>query len=195
MIHTVSICHRRFQGKITFQWIKKWLKFSAAGRKKEVVNQKKQSSHTFLHQEQTILNEQIKVDDWGKSIIQILYSEKNGALASDQHCISKWPDPSYQNKEEINIKDCAQSNFSPVKKKQHLTDFNEISPAAWLGADQAMHSLWAQKHRSSTKPTETLWHLHPVRNCNFREWDTTLERCILLSLINPQCRHRGLCAG
>lgn len=41
-----------------------------------MVNQKKQLSHTFIHREQTILNEQIKVDDWGESIIQILYSEK-----------------------------------------------------------------------------------------------------------------------
>lgn len=77
MIHTVSICRREASRGRSLS------NESRNDRKNGDVNQKKQLSHAFSHREQTILNEQVKVDDWGESIIQILYSENwSGGIRS-----------------------------------------------------------------------------------------------------------------
>lgn len=77
MIHTVSICRREASRGRSLS------NESRNDRKNGDVNQKKQLSHAFSHREQTILNEQVKVDDWGESIVQILYSEKwSGGIRS-----------------------------------------------------------------------------------------------------------------
>lgn len=190
MIHTVSICRREASRGRSLS------NESRNDRKNGDVNQKKQLSHAFSHREQTILNEQVKVDDWGESIVQILYSENwSGGIRSALY----WQITLIQAiriKEEINI-----SHSKAVLKatsalwKKSSTSFISMKSVRLQGwvVTKPIHSLWAQTHKSVTKPTETFaasW----KKNCSFREWGTILERCILFSLIHPQCRHRALWA-
>lgn len=190
MIHTVSICRREASRGRSLS------NESRNDRKNGDVNQKKQLSHAFSHREQTILNEQVKVDDWGESIIQILYSENwSGGIRSALY----WQITLIQAiriKEEINI-----SHSKAVLKatsalwKKSSTSFISMKSVRLQGrvVTKPIHSPWAQKHKSATKPTETFaasW----KKNCSFREWGTILERYILFSLIHPQCRHRALWA-
>lgn len=188
MIHTVSICRREASRGRSLS------NESRNDRKNGDVNQKKQLSHAFSHREQTILNEQVKVDDWGESIVQILYSENwSGGIRSALY----WRITLIQAiriKEEINI-----SHSKAVLKatsalwKKSSTSFISMKSVRLQGrvVTKPIHSPWAQKHKSRS-PQRLL---RPVeKNCSFREWGTILERCILFSLIHPQCRHRALWA-
>lgn len=189
MIHTVSICRREASRGRSLS------NESRNDRKNGDVNQKKQLSHAFSHREQTILNEQVKVDDWGESIVQILYSEKwSGGIRSALY----WQITLIQAiriKEEINIshsKAVLKATSALWKKAApHVCQWNQSGYK--VGWWQSQYILCGLRNTKVWRSPQRL--LRPVeKNCSFREWGTILERCILFSLIHPQCRHRALWA-